>query len=84
MFILFLYLTELCLKNGIFRRELYFPTKVRVFVHNYGVLRTIRAGRSNFRGVAVNTRHIINVEHDIYKMLDFDTTLRLYFLLVIF
>ena len=60
------------LKNGIFRLELYFPVKVRVFVHNYGVLRTIRAGRSNFRDVAVNTRHMINVEHDIYKMLDFE------------
>ena len=60
------------LKNGIFRLELYFPAKVRVFVYNHGVLRTIRAGRSNFRDVAVNTRHMINVEHDIYKMLDFE------------
>ena len=53
---------------------MFFKTKVRVFVHNYGVFRTIKTARSQFQDISVNTRRIINVEHNLYKMLDFEGT----------
>ena len=62
------------LKSGIFWMEMFFKTKVRVFVHNHGVLRTVKTARSQFHDISVNTRHMINVEHNLYKMLDFEGT----------
>ena len=60
------------LKSGIFWLEMSFKTNVRVFVHNHGVMRTIKEARSQFYDIPINTHRLINVEHDFYKMLDFE------------
>ena len=62
------------IENGIFWLDMLFRTKVRVFVHNHGVLRTSKTGRSQNYDVTVNIRHRVNVEHDLYEMLDFEGT----------
>ena len=62
------------LDGGIFWLDMFFRTKVRVFVHNHGVLNTLKTGRSQYHDIEVNTKRKVNVERDLYEVLDFEGT----------
>ena len=59
------------LQNGILRISIAFKTNVRVFVTNTGVLGVKRTAENQFINVKSNTRNIVSIDHNIYKMLDF-------------
>ena len=59
------------LQNGIFRISIAFKTSVRVFVTSAGVLGVKRAAENQFIDVEYSTKNIINIDHNLYKMLDF-------------
>ena len=60
--------------KGIFWLTFDFWTDVRVFVHNIGTLITVRTARSQYNDIKVGKRHVLNVAHDYFKMLDFEGT----------
>ena len=60
------------LQNGIFRISTVFNTNVRVFVNTAGVLGVKRAAENQFINVESSIEIIVNIDHNIYKMLDFN------------
>ena len=60
------------MRNGVTKMILTFVSEVRVFVHNKGVLSMYKNARRKFVDVDVYKRYFVNVEHNIYEMLDLD------------
>ena len=59
------------LKEGIYEIKLFVKANARVFVNNNGALGVKPAEATNFDDVSLNNTHKVNVDHSLYKVLDF-------------
>ena len=59
------------LKEGIYEIKLFVKAKARVFVSNNGWLGVKPVARTNFVDISLNTTNKVNVDHSLYKVLDF-------------
>ena len=59
------------LKEGIYEIKIFVKANARVFVNNNGTLGVKPAARRNFVDVSLNYTHKVNVDHSLYKVLDF-------------
>ena len=60
------------LRNGVSKIRFLFASPVRVFVHNKGLLSMDRQARRKFVDVEIYKKYFVNVEHNIFEMLDLD------------
>ena len=60
------------LQNGIFKITIRFNTLVRVFITSPGVLGIKLTAENQFANVKSNTKIFANIDHNIYRMLDFE------------
>ena len=60
------------LRNGVSKIRFVFASEVKVFAHNKGVLSMYKQARKKFVDVNFYKRYFVNVEHNIYEMLDLD------------
>ena len=59
-------------RDGVSKMAVFLVSEVRVFVHNKGVLSMSADARSQFADAGPYKKIFLNVEHNIYKMLDLD------------
>ena len=59
------------LKEGIYEIKLFVKAKAKVIVSNNGVLGVRPAAATNFVDVSLNNTQKVNVDHSLYKVLDF-------------
>ena len=59
------------LKEGIYEIKISVKAKARVFVNNKGTLGVKTEATTNFVDVSLNNTHKVNVDHSLYKVLDF-------------
>ena len=59
------------LKEGIYEIKLFVKAKARVFVNNNGALGVKPEAITNFVDISLNNTHKENVDHSLYKVLDF-------------
>ena len=62
------------LDAGIFWYKVHLKARVTVFIHNYGVLTTIKTARRTYNSIDLGNIQMLNVEHHVFEMLDFDGT----------